>query len=117
MSLSLLCTDCRSWSCWSCSVSATMKMSFANHKIEIYSQFMLMPRLFQFSVLNIFSSALSSMQWYQFYLLIVLGRTWWRIHIGISSLGCIANLLGMAAGTPKQTDFNKVKGLFIVHKC
>jgi hypothetical protein len=35
----------------------------------------------------------------------VLGRTWWRIHAGISSLGCIANLLGIAAGTPEQTKF------------
>jgi hypothetical protein len=29
----------------------------------------------------------------------VLGRTWWRNRTGISSLGCIANLLGIAAGT------------------
>jgi hypothetical protein len=35
----------------------------------------------------------------------VLGRTWWRIRTDISSLGCIANLLGIAAGTLEQTKF------------
>jgi hypothetical protein len=35
----------------------------------------------------------------------VLGRTWWQIRTDISSLGCIANLLGIAAGTPEQTRF------------
>jgi hypothetical protein len=35
----------------------------------------------------------------------VLGRTWWQIRTDISSLGCIANLLGIAAGALEQTKF------------